>query len=39
MRKMENNNYKIRRTYTNEKGNICCDYVGEWGESKTKSKQ
>ena len=23
--------YKIRRTYINEKGVLCCDYTGEWG--------
>ena len=29
-----NKNYKIRRTYINEKGVLCCEYVGEWEENK-----
>jgi hypothetical protein len=32
MEKQNENNYKIRRTYTNDKGILCCDYIGEWGE-------
>jgi len=26
----EEKQYKIRRTYINAKGEICCDYTGEW---------